>query len=203
MLEYLVAFAIVVVLNVVPLLMPPTWLVLAFFYKNFMFDALLLALVGAVASTTGRAMLSYLGTYFRRFTNTERKRDMDIVGKAAKHHPIKSFLVTFLFSLSPFPSNVYFIGVGLAKARSVPIFTGFFTGRLISYYALIRAAQVLFNSIEEIIAGKLAQMLIIDAAGVIFMLIFLMIDWSLLMQKRRLKFVPLKMPWKHAKKRSN
>lgn len=200
MLEYLIAFVTVLILNIVPFLMPPTWLVLAFFYNNFAFDVLTLAIVGAVASTTGRVVLSYIGTYFRRFTNKERRKDMDLVGKIAKQHPIKSFFVTFLFSLSPFPSNIYFLGVGFAKARSAAIFLGFFAGRLISYYALIRAAQIIFNSIEEIIAGKLAQVLIIDAAGIIFMLIFLMVDWSLLMQKRKLRFVPLKMPWKSKKR---
>ncbi len=200
MIEYLIAFATVIALNVIPFLMPPTWLVLAFFHNNFAFDAAALALVGAVASTIGRFALSHLGTYFRRFTNRERKRDMALVGKAAKQHPVKSFFVTLLFSLSPFPSNVYFIGVGLARARSAAIFAGFFIGRLISYYLLIRAAQVLFSSIEDIVASKLLQVLLIDIAGVVFMLIFLMVDWSLLMQKRKLRFVPLKMPWKKKKK---
>ena len=196
MFNYIFVFLAVLVINVVPLFMPPTWLVLAFFYRNFVFDALLLALVGALASTTGRVVLSQIGTYSRRFINRERKRDMDIVGKIAKKNPLKSFFVTFLFSLSPFPSNVYFLTVGLAKARNIPIFTGFFVGRLISYYILIRSAQIIFNSIGDIFSSKLVQIAVIDVIGVIFMLLFIMVDWSLLLEKRKLKFVPLKMPLK-------
>ncbi len=193
MFDYVIVFLTVVAINTVPLLMPPTWLVLGFFYNSLPFDVFLLALTGAVASTTGRAILSHLGTYSRRFINKERKRDMDIVGRIAKKNPIKSFFVTLLFSLSPFPSNVYFLTVGMAKARSIPIFAGFFVGRLISYYLLIRASQVIFNSIEEIFVGKILQIIIIDVAGVVFMLLFIMIDWSLLLKKRKLKFVPFKL----------
>ena len=200
MIDYLIVFLTVIVVNVVPFLMPPTWLVLAFFYNNFIFDAGLLALTGAVASTSGRAMLSYLGTYFRRFAGRERKRDMELVGRIARQHPIKSFLFTLLFSLSPFPSNVYFLGVGLAKARNAAIFAGFFIGRLISYYLLIRTAQIIFNSLGDIFASKLLQVIVIDLAGIAAMLLFLMVDWSLLVKKRKLKFVPLKMPWTRRKR---
>ena len=194
MFDYLIVFLTVVVLNIVPLFMPPTWIVLAFFYNNFAFDVLALAVTGAVASTIGRFVLSHFGTYFRRFTNKERKKDMDIVGKIAKQNPVKSFFVTFLFSLSPFPSNVYFLTVGLTKARTIPVFLGFFIGRLISYYILIRAAQVFFNRLEDIFASKFLQVFVIDVIALVFMLLFLMVDWSLLLKKRKLKFVPLKLP---------
>ena len=192
----LIVFLTAVVINVVPLFMPPTWLILAFFYKNFVIDALVLAVVGAIGSTTGRIMLSYLGTYFRRFASKERNKDMDIVGKMAKKNPIKSFFVTFLFSLSPFPSNVYFLTVGLAKARIIPIFAGFFAGRVISYYLLIQAAQALFSKIEDIFSSKLTQVLVIDLVGIAFMFLFIMVDWPLLLKKRKLRFIPLKLPWK-------
>src|SRR3990167_7193854 len=147
MIEYILAFFAVIIINVVPFLMPPTWLVLGFFYTNFTFDVTLLAVVGAIASTIGRFILSHLGTYSRRFAGNKSKKDMDIIGKIAKRHPVKSFFVTFLFSLSPFPS-------------------------------------------------KLLQVIVMDVAGIVFMLIFIMVDWSLLIQKRRLKLVPLKLPWK-------
>ncbi|HLD38927.1 MAG TPA: hypothetical protein VJB05_01280 [archaeon] len=196
MIEYILAFFAVIIINVVPFLMPPTWLVLGFFYTNFTFDVTLLAVVGAIASTIGRFILSHLGTYSRRFAGNKRKKDMDIIGKIAKRHPVKSFFVTFLFSLSPFPSNVYFITVGLARARIIPIFLGFFSGRLVSYYVLILTTRVIFNSINDVFSSKLLQVIVMDVAGIVFMLIFIMVDWSLLIQKRRLKLVPLKLPWK-------
>ncbi|MEK6887751.1 MAG: hypothetical protein AABX14_02280, partial [Candidatus Aenigmatarchaeota archaeon] len=74
MIEYILAFFAVIIINVVPFFMPPTWLVLGFFYTNFTFDVALLAFVGAVASTCGRFILSHLGTYFRRFSGKERKK---------------------------------------------------------------------------------------------------------------------------------
>src|SRR3989338_866290 len=196
MIEYILAFFAVIIINVVPFFMPPTWLVLGFFNTNFAFDAMLLAVVGAIASTIGRFILSYLGTYSRRFAGSERKKDMDVIGKIARKHSLKSFFVTLLFSLSPFPSNVYFITVGLARARIIPIFLGFFAGRLVSYYVLILTTRVIFDSINDIFSSKLLQVIVMDIAGIVFMLILIMVDWSLLIQKRRLKLVPFKLPWK-------
>ena len=196
MLNYLIVFLTVIAINIVPFLMPPTWLVLAFFYNNFVFDALLLAVIGAIASTCGRFILSYFGTFFRRFISKERKKDMDIVGRVAKQNPAKSFFVTLAYSLSPFPSNVYFLTVGLAKARAVPVFAGFFIGRLVSYYALIETSTIFFRSLDRLFSSKLLQIAVIDIAAVIFMLLFIMIDWSTMIEKRKLRFVPLKLSWR-------
>jgi len=193
MIDYLTIFATVIVVNVVPFLMPPTWLVLGFFYNSFTFDPLMLAIVGAIASTTGRFMLTYIGSFSRRFMGKQRKKDMDFVGLEAREHPVKSFFVTLLFSLSPFPSNVYFLGVGFARARSAAIFAGFFTGRLISYYVLIRVTGVFFASIGEIFADKLTQIIVIDAIGIVFMFVFLAVDWKTLINERKLKFIPIRL----------
>ncbi len=193
MINYLTVFLAIVGINVVPFLMPPTWLVLAFFYHNYAFDILLLAVVGAIASTTGRAMLSYIGTFSRKAMNKRRRSDMDFVGAAAREHPVKSFLVTFVFSLSPFPSNVYFLGVGMAKARSAAIFTGFFLGRLISYYAMMLTSAFFFTRLEEIFADKLTQIIVIDLIGIVFMVIFMVVDWKTLVKEKRIKFIPLKL----------
>ena len=193
MIDYLTVFVTVVVINVVPFLMPPTWLVLGFFYKNFTFDPLTLALVGAVASTTGRFMLTYIGSFSRRFMGKQRKKDMDFIGRAAAVHPVKSFFVTLLMALSPFPSNVYFLGVGITKARRVAVFAGFFIGRLISYYVLIRVTGVFFTSISDMFADTLTQIIVIDAIGVVFMLLFIAVDWKTLIKERKLKFIPIRL----------
>jgi membrane protein YqaA with SNARE-associated domain len=189
MINYLIMFLAVIGINVIPFLMPPTWLVLAFFYHNYAFNILLLAAVGAIASTLGRIILSYIGTFSRKAMNKKRQKDMDFVGTAARTHPVKSFFVTFLFSLSPFPSNVYFLGVGMAKARSAAVFAGFFIGRLISYYVMMLTSAIFFTKLEEIFASKLTQIIVIDAIGIIFMAIFLIIDWKTLIKEKRLKFI--------------
>ncbi len=192
MLNYIVVFFTVVVINVVPLLMPPTWIVLAFFREKFIFDPFFLALVGAAGSTIGRLLLTYLGTLSRRFIGRKRISNLDFIGKAVKKNPDKSFFVTFLFALSPFPSNVYFATLGLAKSRTVSVFAGFFTGRVISYYILILSAHIILQRFEDIFTGRLTQIVVIDAVAVISMIIFIMIDWESLVVRKRLKLIPLK-----------
>jgi len=192
MFSYLVVFATVVTINVIPVLMPPTWIVLASLHHAFGYDAFLLALVGAIASTTGRFLLTYIGTFFRRFANTKRKKSMDALAGVVNRHPVKSFGVTFLYALSPLPSNIYFATLGIAKSRPISVMAGFFLGRLISYYTLIVTSQMLFMRLDKIIESRLLQIAVVDIFGIIVMLIVVMIDWNALIRKKKLKILPIK-----------
>jgi hypothetical protein len=189
MIQYLIAFLTVVVINVVPMFMPPTWIVLTIFYNNGEFDPLLLAFVGAVASLTGRIMLTHMSIFSRRFISKARKKSLDTIKIIVDKNPVKSFFATLLFALSPFPSNVYFITLGLAKSRSVAVFAGFFIGRLISYYVLILTATIIFRQIRDIIAGTWEQLFFTNMAALVLMVLFVMIDWDAFIRKRKIKFI--------------
>lgn len=192
MLEYLFVFVSVIGLNLLPLFGPPTWMILALFYVNAPFDPFLLALVGAIASCIGRYLITYLGTYFERFFNKKRRADMHFVGRKIKGSPAKSFLATFGLSLSPISSSVYFIAVGLVEARTIPIFLGFFVGRLASYYVLILTAQAVFDSLAGIVADRFIQVVAMDGICLVFVVFFVMVDWRTVIEKRKLKFIPIR-----------
>jgi membrane protein DedA with SNARE-associated domain len=76
---YLGIFLLVFILNITPLFMPPTWIVLSTI--NFLspqnFNPFLLALVGAFASTLGRVVLSRIGLASRYLMGEQRKRSLE------------------------------------------------------------------------------------------------------------------------------
>ncbi len=189
MLMYAAVFVFVALINLVPAFMPPTWIVLAVIYHSYSIDPLLLAIIGAIASSLGRFGLTHMSIFSRRFLGAPRKRSLDIIKKAVDKNPIKSFFVTFLFALSPIPSNVYFITLGFAKSRSAPVFLGFFFGRLISYFVLISTANILFKTIESIVTNTWEQLFFVDMAALILMVICIAIDWNALISKKKLKFI--------------
>jgi hypothetical protein len=193
MYNYLIVFLTVVGINLVPLFMPPTWLVLALFYVNFPSSIIVLALLGASASTIGRFGLTYVGTFFRRFMGTKEQKNMDYLGVGIRTHPVKSFFITLVYALSPLPSNVYFITLGLSRVRAIPIFLGFFFGRLISYSVLLFVSREIFRHLARMFTETWIQVAIIDVVGVIFMIIFISMDWHALMTKGKLKFMPLRL----------
>jgi hypothetical protein len=188
---YTGVFLLIFVMNVIPFFMPPTWIVLSTLYFLFPqhFNPILLAFTGAFASTFGRVILSRIGVASRGLMGEERKRSMDRAGKALRSKKYGGFLLSFLFALSPLPSNVYFLTIGTMKCHYFSVFLGFWLGRLIIYGVTINIAHIAFNSLAEVLASQIQAVIIVDSLGIISMIIFAFIDWEKLIQERRIVFI--------------
>ena len=79
--SYLGIFFLLILVNAAPLLMPPTWIILASFYAiDASYDPLVLALVGATGATIGRFILKQVSSIFRKFIQKEQKSNLDAIG---------------------------------------------------------------------------------------------------------------------------
>ena len=79
--SYLGIFFLLILVNAAPLLMPPTWIILASFYAiDTSYDPLVLALVGATGATIGRFILKKVSTLFRKFVQKEQKSNLEAIG---------------------------------------------------------------------------------------------------------------------------
>ncbi len=188
---YLGIFLLILGLNVVPFFMPPTWIVLATIYFLYpqLFTPLLLALVGAFASTIGRAALARLGTAGRGLMSERRQKSMETVGKALRSKRYGGFILTFLYALTPLPSNAYFLTMGTMKLHHYSIYVGFWIGRLISYAVTVSLATVAFSSLTSVLENEIQAILLIDGLAILSMAIFTFIDWETLIRDRRVSFI--------------
>jgi hypothetical protein len=192
---YLGVFLLVLGINVVPFFMPPTWIVLSTFVFLFPehFNPFLLALVGAFASTFGRVVLCRIGVASRRWMGEDRKRSMDRAGQALRSKKYGGFLLTFLYALSPLPSNAYFITMGTMQCHFFTIFLGFWLGRLISYSVSVNVANVAFSSLSNVLASQIQAVILVDALAILALIVFTFIDWEKLIQERRISFIKPKL----------
>jgi uncharacterized membrane protein YdjX (TVP38/TMEM64 family) len=188
MVDYLSVIFSVFIINIIPAFMPPTWVVLAFAkISDPSFDPFLLALAGAVSSTAGRAVLSYYSAFFRRFFTKDMCEHAEYIRHFFDKKDKELFLGTFIYSLSPFPSNIVFIANGLTKVNYKPIFAGFFLGRLISYFALIVLSQSLFLALSNYFHSEVLTSYLFEVLGVVAAFSILFIDWKKLLGRRKLK----------------
>ncbi|MBI4895287.1 MAG: hypothetical protein HY831_02215 [Candidatus Aenigmarchaeota archaeon] len=195
MIDYPLTFIIIFLENIAPAFMPPTWMILGFIYNlNQNLNPFLLAFIGAIASTLGRFVLVHItGKLKNRFMDKKRAKKMKALGEMAKKNPIKAFLVMFGLSLgAPIPSNAVFIIVGMSEASSIPIYLGFFLGRLIQYTVLILTTNYVLNSVSEIFQLSLTNIILFDIATLGIVILFSMIDWAEFIHTRKLKFMPFK-----------
>jgi len=193
-LSYFGIFLVLIGVNVSPILMPPSWIVLTSFYLlDPNLNIVLLSIVGATGATIGRFFLKKISGFFRKFMGEEQKSNLDIIGNYLNRKKFGYVIASFLFGATPLPSNILFITYGLMRAKSVGIYIGFWFGRVFSYIIMIYFGNAVLKPFIEIFEDRLTGILLVDLGGIVMIIFFASINWSLLITKRKLKFVKPKL----------
>jgi hypothetical protein len=193
-LSYFGIFLVLIAVNLSPILMPPSWIVLTSFYLlDPNLNIILLSIVGATGSTIGRYFLKKISGLFRKFVGEEQKSNLDIIGDYLNRKKFGYVITSFLFGATPLPSNMLFITYGLMRAKNVGIYIGFWFGRVLSYIVMIYFGNAILKPFLEIFEDRLMGILLVDVMGIIVIIFFASINWSLLITKRKLKFIKPKL----------
>jgi hypothetical protein len=188
--SYYGIFLLIFGINVAPFLMPPTWIVLASIHAGYpSFEALQLAVIGATAAVAGRSVLMLISSRWTRFLGTRRRSSLEAVGKYLSGKKYAFFVTSFLFALSPMPSNILFIGYGLMKRKTIGMFVGFWLGRVLIYFLMISVSAVAFRSFLDLFYDNLIGIIVIDVLAAVSILAFACLDWEKLIIERRLVFI--------------
>jgi hypothetical protein len=193
-LSYFGIFLVLIAVNASPLLMPPSWIVLTSFYLlDPTLNIVILSMVGATGSTIGRYFLKKISGLFRKFVGDEQKSNLDIIGDYLNRKKFGYVIASFLFGATPLPSNMLFITYGLMKAKNVGIYIGFWFGRVLSYIVMIYFGNAVLKPFLEIFEDRLMGILLVDIVGIVVIIFFASINWSLLITQRKLKFTKPKL----------
>lgn len=193
-LSYFGIFLVLIGVNISPILMPPSWIVLTSFYLlDPSLNVVVLAIVGATAATIGRYGLQKISGLFRKFISKEQKSNLDIIGNYLNKKKHGYIIASFLFGATPLPSNFLFITYGLMRVKSIGIYIGFWFGRLISYVVMIYFGNAVLTPFLEIFEDKIIGILLIDVVGIGILVVFASINWTLLITQRKIKFIKPKM----------
>ena len=194
--SYFGIFLLLVLVNVAPILMPPTWLILVSFYAlDETLSPAFLAVIGATGATSGRFVLLCASRFFRKFMSEERKSSLDGIANYLKSKKLGYFIASFLFGATPLPSNMLFIGYGLMKAKSAQIYLGFWLGRVISYYVMISISKVVLIPFTKLFEDQLLGIVLVDVFSIVMLVFFACINWNMLITQRKIQFVKPKF-WK-------
>ena len=188
--SYLGIFLVLIGINVSPILMPPSWIVLTSFYLlDPNLNVVFLAIVGATGATIGRYFLKKISGIFRKFVGEEQKSNLDIIGSYLNQKKYGYIIASFLFAATPLPSNMLFITYGLMRAKSIGIYVGFWFGRVISYIIMIYFGNAVLKPFLEIFEDRLTGILLIDGVGIGIIILFASINWTILITERKIKFM--------------
>jgi len=193
-LSYIGIFLLLIGINASPILMPPSWIVLASFYAiDPQLNPIILAIVGATGATIGRFVLKQISGLFRKFIGKEQKSNIDVIGNYLNRKRFGYPIASFLFAATPLPSNMLFVAYGLMKAKSIGLYIGFWFGRLISYYIMISISEVVLTPFLDLFEDRITGILIADGIGIGVVILFMSINWTLLLTERKFKLVKPKL----------
>ena len=186
---YPFVFFIIFVLSVIPILTPPTWIVVVSAYSlNDQLNPFLLSIIGATAAIAGRLLLLQLSTFGRKAINDQRKSSLEKLRKYLEKTRYGYFIGTLLFALLPLPSNMLFISYGLINAKSISIIVGFWLGRFLVYIIMIYVSSYFFNSFKEMLNSDIQTLILMNSVGILMTLFMLLIDWNILFSEHKLSF---------------
>ena len=189
-LSYLGIFLLLIAMNASPILMPPTWIVLSSFYTlDHRFDILWLSIVGATGALIGRMILMLISRFFRRFMGTERKSSLDVLADFLKKKKYGYFSASFLFAMTPLPSNMLFMAYGIMRVKNISLFAGFWLGRVIAYYVMISISTVTLKPFLDLFNDSLTGILVTDIGSMTTIVIFACINWNKLITEKKVEFV--------------
>ena len=117
----LVAYALVLVMNVAPAFMPATWLVVAFFLIVYHVPFWPLCVGCALAATGGRCVLALLSNRWgQRLLSTKQQENVAALGAwLNKKSGWSQALAVLVYSLGPIPSNQMFMAQQRSGASSI------------------------------------------------------------------------------------
>ena len=189
-LSYLGISLLLLGINAAPLLMPPSWIVLVSFYSlDSSLDPAVLAMAGATGATAGRFVLKRISTAFRRFVDDERRSNLDTIGSFLGRKRYGYAVASFLFAVSPLPSNMLFVAYGMMRAKNAGIYVGFWLGRALAYYVMLSISEIVLVPFLQLFEDRLVGVLVADAAGVGVVVLFMSVDWRLLIAERRFRLI--------------
>lgn len=180
--EYLLLFAVVFAINLLPAFGPPTWSVVVFFGLTSELPLPGLVLTAALASSSGRYVLAHGFRLWAGRVSEETRKSLAAARAAFERRKYHGLLALAFFAVSPLPSAQQFAAAGLAGVRILPFTLAFFCGRLVSYSFYAGGAQLAdrYTSIGDLFRESLTSpwgvaIQLVLLAGLVAMV---KVDWA-------------------------
>ena len=187
--SYLGPLIVLFLVNISPILMPPNWLILSSFYAlDDSMNMVVLAVVGATASTAGRFVLKQLVSKFKNHFN-DNTSNLTVIGNYLNKKKYGYVISSFVFAVTPLPDNILFVAYGLIKAKSIGMYVGFWFGKLLAFYVMLTISPAILIPFTRIFEDRLVGILLADGLGIVAIIIFAAIDWDILLNKKKLRLV--------------
>ncbi len=187
---YLLVFLGSLGVDLVPIMAPPAWTVMAFLLVKYDLNPWVVLAIGVPASALGRYLFSlYIPKFSDKVLARRKKEELSYVGKKLKGRMWQTWAFVLLYTLSPLSTTALFTAAGMSKVPVMHLLPPFLVGKFISDAMMIKAGQFAAGSLKDVMHGVFsAKSLIITAITIVITAAFMFIDWHALLVKKKLAF---------------
>ena len=180
---------IVAGMAIVPIPLPPSWLVLAYLSLELGADPVGLVLAGALGAAIGRTALAATARAAGpRIMRPSLQANVDYLA-ARLHRPRATPGVAILLAASPPPTGALYTAAGILRINLALVAAASFVGRAIAYGIAVALAGSAADQIPARLRDAAAPLPIAVGLALVAAVLWLLvrIDWQALLEGRRLR----------------
>jgi membrane protein YqaA with SNARE-associated domain len=187
---YLVIFFSALILDFIPVVGPPSWVIMVWLLVKFHLNPWIVIPLGAFGSTIGKYLMTLCVPRFSKvFIKRTKHEELQYVGKKLTRKLWHSWLFVFLFAISPLPDVVLFTAAAIAKLKPFRILPPYFCGKLITLTVLLFVGRYTVASFANHAPGTFPWKGIVTIIfGIVLFVGLLFIDGRALLQKKKFTF---------------
>jgi len=186
---YVLVFFASILVDVIPFIGPPAWMVMVFFQIKFDLNMWIVLVAGVTGSTIGRYLLTlYIPKLTSKVVNRHKDEDLQFLGQKLSAETWKISLFVFIYTLIPVPTTPLFTAIAFARIKPIIVIPPFYVGKFISDMMMVYAGKYAADNAVDIFHGLLNWKTICGATvGIVLICAILFIDWNTLLIRRKLK----------------
>jgi membrane protein YqaA with SNARE-associated domain len=186
--EYLFVFLGAMLVDIVPLPLPPAFTIMIFLQIKFDLDVWMVIAIGVLGSVLGRYILTlYIPYLSGKLFKKEKNDDVHFLGSKMKEKGLKAQAFVLMYSLMPLPTTPLFIASGMARVRPIFVIAPFFIGKFISDGVAVFLGKFAAENTEALIQGLISLKTIAGfVVGLILVFAIFYIDWRTLFIQKKL-----------------
>ena len=188
-LKYFLVFISAMMVDIVPLPLPPAFVIMIFLQIEFNLNVWVVIVSGVAGSILGRYILTlYIPRIAGRIFKPSKNADVQFLGKKLKEKGWKSQVAILTYSLLPLPTTPLFIAGGMAKMKPFLIIPAFFVGKLISDTIAVLMGEYAAENAVSFFEGAISWKSITGiVVGFLLVAGLLFIDWRACLQEKKFK----------------
>jgi membrane protein YqaA with SNARE-associated domain len=187
---YVVVFVGSLAVDLVPLVAPPAWTLMAFLLVKYHLNPWLVLAVGVPGSALGRFLFSlYIPKLSDKVIAKRKKEELRYVGKKLDRPLWQTWLFVLLYTVSPLSTSALFTAAGITKVPVMRLIPPFMVGKFVSDGAMVLAGTYAAGSLGDVLHGVLSWKSVLTGAITVVVTGALMfVDWHAVIARKKLRF---------------